>query len=29
MWAAFGDCLELHKLTDFTADAANRQQFYI
>jgi hypothetical protein len=28
-WAAFRDCLELHKLTVFTADAAERQQFYI
>jgi hypothetical protein len=28
-WAAFHDCLELHKLTVFTADAAKRQQFYI
>jgi hypothetical protein len=25
----FQDCLELHKLTVFTADAADRQQFYI
>jgi hypothetical protein len=29
MWAAFGDCLELHKLTVFTADTAKRQRFYI
>jgi hypothetical protein len=29
MWTAFQDCLELHKLTVFTADAAKRQQFYI
>ncbi len=29
MWAAFQDCLELHKLTVFTADAAKRQRFYI
>jgi hypothetical protein len=28
-WAAFQDCLELHKLTVFTADAAKKQQFYI
>jgi hypothetical protein len=28
-WAAFQDCLQLHKLTVFTADAAKRQQFYI
>jgi hypothetical protein len=28
-WAAFQDCLELHKLTVFTADAAERQRFYI
>ncbi len=28
-WAAFRDCLELHKLTVFTADAAKRQWFYI
>ncbi len=27
--AAFRDCLELHKLMVFTADAAKRQQFYI
>ncbi len=26
---AFSDCLELHKLTVFTADAAERQQYYI
>ncbi len=29
MWAAFRDCLELHELTVFTADAAERQWFYI
>jgi hypothetical protein len=29
MWAAFQDCLELHELTVFTADAAKRQRFYI
>jgi hypothetical protein len=29
MWATFRDCLELHKLTVFTADTAKRQQFYI
>jgi hypothetical protein len=29
LWTAFQDCLELHKLTVFTADAAKRQQFYI
>jgi hypothetical protein len=28
-WAAFLDCLELHKLMVFTADAAKRQRFYI
>ncbi len=28
-WAAFQDCLELHKLTVFSADAAKRQQFCI
>jgi hypothetical protein len=28
-WAAFQDCLELHKLTVFTSDAAERQRFYI
>jgi hypothetical protein len=28
-WASFLDCLELHKLTVFSADAAKRQQFYI
>jgi hypothetical protein len=26
---SFLDCLELHKLTDFSADAAKRQRFYI
>ncbi len=26
---SFRDCLELHKLTVFSADAAKRQQFYI
>ncbi len=29
MWAAFRYCLELHKLTVFSADAAKRQRFYI
>ncbi len=29
MWMSFLDCLELHKLTVFSADAAERQQFYI
>jgi hypothetical protein len=29
MWAAFQDCLELHKLTVFSADSAERQRFYI
>jgi hypothetical protein len=29
MWTAFQDCLELHKLRVFSADAAKRQQFYI
>jgi hypothetical protein len=28
-WAAFQDCLKLHKLMVFTADAAKRQRFYI
>ncbi len=28
-WTSFLDCLELHKLTVFSADAAERQQFYI
>jgi hypothetical protein len=28
-WTCFLDCLELHKLTVFSADAAKRQQFYI
>ncbi len=28
-WAAFRDCLELHKLTVFSADTAKRQWFYI
>jgi hypothetical protein len=28
-WMSFQDCLELHKLTVFTADAAKRQRFYI
>jgi hypothetical protein len=28
-WTSFLDCLELHKLTGFSADAAKRQQFYI
>jgi hypothetical protein len=29
MWMSFLDCLELHKLTVFSAEAAERQQFYI
>jgi hypothetical protein len=29
MWMSFQDCLELHKLTVFSANAAKRQQFYI
>jgi hypothetical protein len=29
MWAAFQGCLELYKLTVFTADTAKRQQLYI
>ncbi len=28
-WASFKDCLELHKLTVFTINAAERQKFYI
>jgi hypothetical protein len=28
-WMSFLDCLELHKLTLFSADAAERQRFYI
>ncbi len=28
-WTSFLDCLELHKLTVFSADAAERQWFYI
>jgi hypothetical protein len=28
-WAAFRDCLELHKFTVFTANAAKRQRFCI
>jgi hypothetical protein len=28
-WVSFLDCLELHKLTVFSADAAKRQRFYI
>ncbi len=28
-WTFFLDCLELHKLTVFSADAAKRQRFYI
>jgi hypothetical protein len=28
-WTSFLDCLELHKLTGFSADAAKRQQYYI
>ncbi len=29
MWMSFLDCLELHKLTVFSADAAKMQWFYI
>jgi hypothetical protein len=29
MWTSFLDCLELHKLTVFSADAAKRQRFYM
>ncbi len=29
IWASFKDCLELHKLTVFSMDAAKRQKFYI
>jgi hypothetical protein len=29
MWMSFLDCLELHKLTVFSANAAKRQRFYI
>jgi hypothetical protein len=29
MWLSFQDCLELHKLTVFSTDAAEKQQFYI
>jgi hypothetical protein len=29
VWMSFLDCLELHKITVFSADAAKRQQFYI
>ncbi len=28
-WMSFLDCLKLHKLTVFSADAAERQRFYI
>ncbi len=28
-WMSFLDCLELHKLTVFSADTAERQRFYI
>jgi hypothetical protein len=28
-WMSFLDCLELHKLTVFNADAAKKQRFYI
>ncbi len=28
-WMSFLDCLELHKLMVFSADAAKRQRFYI
>ncbi len=29
LWIAFQDCLKLHKLTVFTADMVNRQQYYL
>ncbi len=29
IWMSFQDCLELHKLTVFSADAAEMQWFYI
>ncbi len=29
MWMSFLDCLELHTLTVFSADTAERQRFYI
>ncbi len=29
MWMSFLHCLELHKLTVFSADVAKRQQFYV
>ncbi len=29
MWTSFLGCLELHKLTVFSADTAERQRFYI
>ena len=29
MWMSFLDCLELHKLTVFSADAAEKQRYYI
>jgi hypothetical protein len=29
MWMSFLDCLELHKLTVFSADTAERQLFYL
>jgi hypothetical protein len=29
MWMSFLDCLELHELTVFSADAAKKQKFYI
>ncbi len=29
MWTSFLDCLELHKLTVFSADAAEKQRFRI
>jgi hypothetical protein len=29
LWTAFQECLELHKLMVFSADAVKRQQFYI
>jgi hypothetical protein len=28
-WMSIQDCLELHKLTVFSADAAKRQWFYV
>ncbi len=28
-WLSFQDCIELHKLTIFPADAAEKQRFYM